>query len=173
MVSVFHPTGIIKGTVQLPASKSISNRALIIREISGNGFTITDLADSSDTQTLFRLLSKRSNEYDCREGGTTFRFLLALKVLQGEECVLTGSDRMQKRPVKPLAEALNALGADIHYLKDEGYPPLKINSERISGSKVTVDASVSSQFISALMMIAPSLQGGLKINLKGEIVSES
>ncbi len=173
MISVFHPTGIIKGTVKLPSSKSISNRALIIKAISGHDFSIKDLSDSTDTETLLNLLSQKRNEYDCREGGTTFRFLLALKVLQGAECILTGSERMQQRPVKPLVDALNGLGADIHYLENDGFPPLKINAATLKGNEITIDASVSSQFISAIMMIAPSLPQGLTIHLSGEIVSHS
>ena len=173
MVSVFHPTGIVNGAVLLPSSKSISNRVLIIEAISGLDFLINDLSDSSDTQTLFNLLSIKNNQYDCGEGGTTFRFLLAYLAMKGEGCIITGSDRMQQRPVKPLVEALNSLGADIQYLRNDGFPPLKINPASLSGNEVTIDASVSSQFISALMMIAPSLPEGLKINLRGEIVSQS
>ena len=173
MISVFHPTGIIKGTVMLPSSKSISNRALIIKAISGNDFSITDLSDSADTLTLLKLISFTGDEFNCGEGGTTFRFLLALKALKGEECTITGSERMQQRPIKPLVDALISLGADIQYLNKEGFPPLKLNATSLKGNEIIVDASVSSQFISAMMMIAPSMPNGLRIHLLGEIVSQS
>lgn len=173
MITVFHPTGIVKGNVSLPSSKSISNRVLIIRAISGKNFSIDDLSQSTDTLTLFKLLFGKEDEYDCGDGGTTFRFLLALKVLKEEACILTGSERMQQRPVKPLVDALIQLGADIQYLKNEGFPPLKINQSPLNGNAVTIDATISSQFISALMMIAPLLPQGLTINLEGTIVSSS
>ena len=171
MVSIFHTTGILKGTIQLPSSKSISNRALIIREIGKLDFSIDDLSQSTDTLTLFKHLLAKENVYDCVDGGTTFRFLLALKVLTGEECIITGSDRLQHRPVKPLVDALITMGADISYLGQEGYPPIKILTGLLKGHEVSIDASVSSQFISALMMIAPKLEKGLKILLNGKVVS--
>ena len=171
MISVSHPTGILKGTVQLPSSKSISNRALIIRAIAGYDFLIDDLSQSTDTLTLLKLLIGNHAEYHCNDGGTTFRFLLGLKSFQNESCIITGSERMQQRPIQPLVDALNSMGADISYLKNDGFPPIKLNSGLLHDDQVSIDASVSSQFISSLMMIAPQLENGLKILLTGEIVS--
>ena len=166
---------LIQGTIHLGSSKSISNRALIIRALCNDDFHIGRLAAAADTQTLEYLLTTKSEILDTGAAGTTFRFMTAYLALQEGTQVLTGSARMQQRPIGILVKALNYLGADIHYLNNEGYPPLKINSPRSIGNvnQVEIGANVSSQFISALLMIAPVLPKGLTLKLNGQIVSKS
>jgi 3-phosphoshikimate 1-carboxyvinyltransferase len=161
----------IKTSIRLPFSKSMSNRALIICAISGNNFSIKNLSDAQDTLDLSRILSDLPEKTDCGDGGTTLRFLLAYLALVGKECEMHGSSSLTKRPVAPLVNALNSLGADIVYLGEEGHLPLKINPSLLKKNSVQIDGTVSSQFISALMMIAPYIPGGLTIMIKGEMVS--
>lgn len=161
----------IFGEVKVPSSKSESNRALLINALLENRSEIENLSDADDTRTLSQLLSSDEAEINAGDGGTTFRFLLAYYVLKSKECVLTGSERMNQRPVAPLVGALNSLGAKISYLEKEGFAPLKIGKGNLKGGEIAIDAGISSQFISALMMIAPLLEGGLTIHLSGEIVS--
>jgi len=164
---------ILKGTIVLNGSKSISNRALIIRALSGHDFKIHKLSNAEDTQTLDRLLKSDESLLDVKAAGTTFRFLTAYLSLQSDTQTLTGSARMKQRPVGPLADALQRLGADIQYLEKDGYPPIKIGSPNIGQSnQLTIDAGISSQFISALLMIAPNLPNGLELTLAGNIVSQ-
>ncbi len=165
----------IEGTIQLNGSKSISNRALIIRALCADDFKIDYLSTSKDTTTLHHLLSLDTNLYDAGAAGTTFRFMTAYLAMQAGTQVLTGSERMKQRPIGILVEALKALGADIEYLEKEGYPPLKINAAKAFGKKNTlsISAGTSSQFISALLMIAPTLPEGLVLELTGNIVSIS
>ncbi len=164
----------IKGTIHLAGSKSISNRALIIRALCDQDFPIEGLASSHDTQLLTGLLTQKGEStYDAGPAGTTFRFLTAYLSLQEGTQLLTGSERMQQRPIKVLVDALTELGADIQYTDKEGYPPLKIHSPKNFGAsgKISLPADISSQYISALLMIAPTLTNGLEITLVGEIVS--
>ncbi len=164
---------IIKGTIVLNGSKSISNRALIIRALSSVDFEIKKLSNAEDTETLDRLLSSNENLLDVKAAGTTFRFLTAYLSLQPDTQVLTGSVRMKQRPVGPLADALQMLGANIQYLEKEGYPPISIGSPNIGQSnQLSIDAGISSQFISALLMIAPNLPNGIELELVGDIVSQ-
>src|SRR5688572_13153426 len=150
----------IKTSVRLPFSKSMSNRALIIRAISGNNFSIKNLSDAQDTLDLSRILSDLPEKTDCGDGGTTMRFLLAYLALIQKECELLGSPSLMKRPVSPLVDALNSLGADITYIDREGYLPLRVNPKPLIKNSVVIDSTISSQFISALMMIAPYIAGG-------------
>lgn len=168
----------IKGEITLNGSKSIANRALIIRALCKEKFTIHSLSNSKDTLTLDNLLTTFQKDntpkvYDTGAAGTTFRFMTAFLALQEGRQVLTGSERMKQRPIGVLVEALNELGADIQYMEKEGYPPLEINSPKTQEWKkeLTISASTSSQYISALLMIAPTLPEGLKLTLDGEIVS--
>lgn len=173
-ICVFHPDGVLKGTIQLTGSKSISNRVLLIRALSGVSFDIDNLSDSQDTSILKRLLSQESAIYDAHHAGTTFRFLTAYLALKPGEQILTGSERMKQRPIKPLVDALNELGADIEFVEKEGYPPLRIKDPKpIWKNSISLSSNVSSQFISALLLIAPVLKNGLQIHLNNEIVSES
>ena len=165
----------INGTIPLNGSKSISNRALIIRALCPEDFKIDYLSTSKDTSTLKHLLSHNAELYDAGAAGTTFRFMTAYLARQSGSQILTGSDRMKQRPIGILVEALKSLGADIEYLEKEAYPPLKINSPKSFGSNnsLKISAATSSQFISALLMLAPTLPNGLILELEGNIVSLS
>jgi len=168
------PNRNIKGEINLTTSKSLSNRALIIRALSGEDFPIHKLAASKDTETLLDLLSSEATTLDTGAAGTTFRFMTAYLALQEGTQILTGSERMKQRPIGGLVEALNELGADIEYMEKEGYPPLKIKTPNdFSSNKLSISAGTSSQFISALLMIAPTLSNGLELTLDGKIVSRS
>ena len=167
------PDRSIKGRIALDGSKSISNRVLIIRALSGKDFPIDRLSTSKDTTTMLRLLQNGEEIYDAGAAGTTFRFLTAFLSLQPGTQVLTGSDRMKQRPIGSLVEALRHLGAHIDYIEKEGYPPLRIHSPENIGANnnLSIPANISSQFISALLMIAPYLRNGLHLRLEGNIVS--
>ncbi len=172
--SIFRAQNPLTGVINLSGSKSISNRVLIIRALCDNSFPIHKLAAADDTRLLNELLSSEEEVLDAGPAGTTFRFLTAYLSLQDGEQVLTGSDRMKKRPIGLLVEALRGLGASIEYLEKEGYPPLKIGAPSAGfGEKVhvSIPANTSSQYISALLMIAPVLPGGLELSLEGKIVS--
>lgn len=168
-----HPSKIIKGKVSLPASKSLSNRALIIKAICKEAFSISNLSQAKDTQVLKQALENFSNTINTDDAGTSIRFLTAFFSIQKQEVVLRGSKRMHERPIAPLVEALNTLGANISYLEKKGYPPLHIQKGNIQGGTIQVNCTISSQFISALLLIAPTLSGGLTINLKGNLVSKT
>ncbi len=163
----------IRGTVDLAGSKSISNRALIIQALTEQPFEIKRLANANDTVLLQKLLREDSEIRDAGPAGTTFRFLTAYLSLQPGTQILTGSERMKKRPIGVLVEALRTLGADITYLEEPGYPPLQIGEPKEFGTsnQLTISAGTSSQYISALLMIAPVLQNGLELKLDGKIVS--
>ncbi|MEM1320926.1 MAG: 3-phosphoshikimate 1-carboxyvinyltransferase [Bacteroidota bacterium] len=172
--SLSKPNRHIKGQITLDGSKSISNRALIIRALSGEDFPIEHLSTSNDTVTMQALLAQASDlaTLDTGAAGTTFRFLTAYLALQPGTQVLTGSERMKQRPIGVLVEALRNLGAQIDYLGQEGYPPLRINPPQLNAANhLQISAGVSSQYISALLMIAPTLPKGLTLELEGKIVS--
>lgn len=155
----------------IPASKSISNRVLIIRALCSGEFTILNLAPSTDTQLLQHALQSDNTILDLDNAGTTFRFLTAYYALKGKEVILTGSDDMKRRPVGPLVDALIQLGAKIEYLENENFPPIKIHQAKLTHSKASINANVSSQYISALLLIAPCLPNGLDLTLTGEVLS--
>jgi 3-phosphoshikimate 1-carboxyvinyltransferase len=165
------------GTLTLPTSKSESNRALIIREFVHEGFRIQNLSDSQDTQTLLRILNEdKSNTdaeriYDVGSAGTTMRFLISLFANRPGVRILKGTERMHQRPVRILVDALREIGAKIDYLGKEGFPPIRITGTTLKGGTLEMDGSVSSQYISSLLMVAPTLPLGLVIKLKGEIAS--
>lgn len=165
----------VKGVIELESSKSVSNRVLIINKLCKENFEIKRLSGAKDTQTLLRLLSQKENTFDAGHAGTTFRFMTAFLATQEGEQIMTGSERMQQRPIGDLVSTLNSLGADIHYLKNAGYPPLQINTPKAFGenNKLSIAASISSQFITALLLIAPTLPKGLILTLEGNIVSRS
>ncbi len=169
----------LTGKVTLPASKSISNRALIISALSENPFPIENLSGAEDTQNLVKNLEllRQHNDgpltLDVGPAGTNMRFLTALLSIKPGAYILKGTERMHQRPVKPLVDALTDLGAEIEYLEKEGYPPLQIKGNALSAKKVKLPADVSSQFISALMMIGPAMDDGLEIILEGQPVSFS
>ncbi len=163
----------IKGEISLSGSKSISNRVLLIQALCDDKCNITNLSDSDDTVTMQKLIDSKDEILDAHHAGTTFRFMTAYLSTKPGTQILTGSDRMKERPIKVLVEALNELGANIEYLEKDGYPPLKIHSPRSEyKDKITLPANISSQYISAMLMIAPTLSNGLTINLEGDIVSK-
>lgn len=162
----------VKGKIDLAGSKSINNRALIIRALCNEYFPIQRMANAKDTETLQRLLASKSDVLDAGPAGTTFRFMTAFLSLQEGTQTLTGSERMKQRPIGVLVEALRTLGANIEYLENDGYPPLKIHAPNpLTVNQLSIPASVSSQYISALLMIAPTLENGLELTLTGKIVS--
>ncbi len=176
MNSILHltaPTGPLHGTVVLPSSKSISNRLLIIRALLGGDLRIENMSDADDTLILDRLIDHPDGIDDCGAGGTTLRFLLALRCLQGFPCVITGSPRLRERPVSILVDKLRELGAEIAYTEKEGMLPIAMGKSRLTGGELTIQAGVSSQFISALLLIAPYLENGLRLKLEGAVVSKS
>ncbi len=167
------PRRSIKGAVTLAGSKSISNRVLIIRALCGDHFPVEGLANARDTQLLQSLLSSEEEVLDAGAAGTTFRFLTAFMAFRDQTRILTGSARMQQRPIGVLVEALRKLGARIEYLAKPGYPPLRIrpHSGTFSTGPLSIPAGTSSQYISALLMVGPNLPEGLELRLEGGIVS--
>jgi 3-phosphoshikimate 1-carboxyvinyltransferase len=194
-ITLSHPTRSLKGEIHLTSSKSESNRALIIKALCDESFKIDNLSVSNDTKVLRELLNmslQQENDSADKEqakisdkvtdnyqqtwsvgmAGTAMRFLTAYLSIQNQEVVLTGAQRMKERPIKVLVDVLRQLGAEISYQEKEGYPPLKIKGKKLVGGKVVIDGSVSSQYISALLMIAPKLENGLTIEFQGEIISK-
>lgn len=162
----------IEASIQLNGSKSISNRVLIIDAICQHQIQIENLSNADDTVFLQRILQSKESMLDAGAGGTTFRFLTAfLATQEGRECVLTGSERMQQRPIRILVDALRQLGADISYENQDGFPPLRIKGKKLKGGKISLPADTSSQYITALLLIAPTLEDGLELELIGTIVS--
>lgn len=158
-------------TVTITGSKSESNRLLILKALYPQ-ITVENLSNSDDTQVLQQALASHESIIDIHHAGTAMRFLTAyFAVLAGRKVVLTGSERMQQRPIGVLVDALRSLNANVSYLNKTGFPPLKISGVTVTTSKVHLNAGISSQFISALMLIAPSLQNGLQIVLEGEVTS--
>lgn len=157
--------------IDLPASKSISNRALILDALSYSPYDIENLADCDDTNVLVEALDSNSNIFDIGAAGTSMRFLTAFLSKTVGEWVITGSERMKQRPIKLLVDAINGLGGRIEYVEKEGYPPLRIFGSALIGGEIRLKGNVSSQYISALMMIAPCMLHGLKIILDGKIIS--
>ena len=164
---------IINGIINLPSSKSISNRALIINALNYGPYPLQNLSDSDDTLVLSAALNSNSNIFDIGHAGTAMRFLTAFLSKIVGEWEVTGSERMQQRPISILVDALNSLGAQISYLKKEGFPPLKILGSNLTGKTIELDGSVSSQYISALLLIAPTIKNGLTLKLTGDITSRS
>ncbi len=172
-ILVSHSSKKINVSINLTTSKSESNRVLIIQKILNNSFKINNLSTSNDTKILIELLKSKRSVLDVGDAGTTMRFLTAFFASQQREVIITGSERMQQRPIKILVEALNQLGSAISYLKKNGFPPIKINkSEKLIGGEIELDGSVSSQYISALLLVAPTFKNGLTINFIGKIVSK-
>ena len=163
----------IHAQLKIGGSKSIANRVLILNALSQTASPISNLSDSDDTETLVQLLASDEKVLDAHHAGTTFRFMTAYLALTGGEKILTGSARMKQRPIGPLVDALREIGAEIEYVENDGYPPLKIRKAlQQRKDSIEIAADMSSQFISALCMIAPKLPQGLTIKLVGELVSE-
>ena len=165
---------LLRADVTLPASKSISNRVSILAALSAEAAPLRNLADSDDGRALQRALTSADETVDIGAAGTAMRFLTAYFAAQpGRTCLLTGTERMRRRPIGLLVDALRGLGADIAYAGDEGYPPLRIVGRRLRGGEVTMESGVSSQYLSALLMVAPTMEQGLRLRLTGETVSET
>ena len=161
----------IQKSIAITGSKSETNRSLLLQALFPN-IKIENLSNSDDGEVMQKGLAKSEGEVDIHHAGTAMRFLTGYFASQPDKkIVLTGSQRMQERPIKVLVEALRSLGADIEYVKEEGYPPLKINGKRLVKSQVSLPANISSQYISSLLLIAPSLENGLELELIGKITS--
>lgn len=172
---IFPPEEMIECTLDMPLSKSVSNRALIINAISG-AQAPDRLADCADTSALAEALFSGGacSEINVGDSGTAMRFLCAfLAASPGRTVILDGSDRMRQRPIGPLVEALRTMGASIDYLGEEGFPPLRIMGTALGGGTVNIDAGISSQFVSALLLVAPTASSELTVRLDGDVVSGS
>ncbi|MDC6365827.1 MULTISPECIES: 3-phosphoshikimate 1-carboxyvinyltransferase [Flavobacteriaceae] len=162
---------ILQNSIKITGSKSETNRSLLLQALFPN-IQIQNLSNSDDGEVMQKGLAKFSGEVDIHHAGTAMRFLTAFFASQeGREVVLTGSQRMQERPIKVLVDALCELGAEIQYEKNEGYPPIKIKGGKLTKSEVSLPANISSQYISALLLIAPSLVNGIELELIGKITS--
>jgi len=171
---ISHPTKVVNCEIDLPSSKSISNRLLIIKALCKEKFLIKNLSESDDTILLKNALNSKEKTINVSHAGTSFRFLTSfLSIQKGKEFILNGSDRMKERPIKELVNSLQGLGVKIEYLEKEDFPPLKIIGTEIDGGEIEIDGTISSQFISSLLLIAPNLKNGLILKIKGKLVSKS
>lgn len=161
----------LEATVDLPSSKSISNRALVIYALSGGKILPDNLSDCDDTEVIIQALKDMPEVIDIKAAGTAMRFMTAFLAVTPGEHVITGTERMKNRPIDILVDALRRLGADIEYVEKEGFPPLHISGHELEGGCLDIQGNVSSQFISALLMIAPKLKQGLTLHLDGDIIS--
>lgn len=161
----------LRTSVPLPASKSISNRALVLNALSYSPYDIQNLSDCDDTRVMIRALNSDDTHFDIQAAGTAMRFLTAFLSKIVGEWTITGTERMQQRPIKLLVDALNSVGARIEYAGKEGFPPLHIFGSALQGGEITLAGGVSSQYISALLMIAPLMEKGLSLHLEGTVIS--
>ena len=165
------PPTALQGTVVLPTSKSISNRVLIINALAESDMPIEGVSDCDDTRVMLNVLQSNDTKFDVGAAGTSMRFLTAFLSKIVGKWEITGSERMKNRPIKLLVDALNELGAKIEYIEKEGYPPLRIYGSALQGGRIEMQGNVSSQYISALLMLAPTMQQGLRLVLQGDIIS--
>ena len=163
----------IKGEITLPASKSISNRLLIIKALANRCFNINNLSDSDDTKVMVEAFRSNNDVVNIGHAGTSMRFLTAYYAATAQQKIITGSERMKNRPIRELVNGLNQLGADIIYLEKEGFPPLQTSGKPLKGSKIEIDGSISSQFITALLLVAPAMPEGLSVHITGKLISSS
>ncbi|MCW5908524.1 MAG: 3-phosphoshikimate 1-carboxyvinyltransferase [Chitinophagales bacterium] len=174
-IKIHHPTKKLFGSVHLPGSKSESNRALILQALSGNSFQIENLSTARDTQNLKNILATNQQTVDVIDAGTSMRFLTAYYAATNQHKIITGSARMKKRPMAPLVNALNEMGFDIRYVEEEGFAPIEIfpikSFEKLE-SEVHIQGNISSQFITALLLIAPFLPNGLTIHFYTALTSK-
>lgn len=172
VITLSHPTKKIKGTIVLPASKSISNRVLILKHVLGSTTELQNISEADDTVLMQMALAKGNGTIHLKNAGTCMRFLTAyFAATENSEVTLLCDERMEKRPIDELVTALQQLGAEITYLNKQGYPPLQIKGKQLNGGHVSISAQASSQYVSALMMIAPLCKTDLTIELTGEITS--
>ncbi len=172
---ISHPTRKIQTRIKLPSSKSESNRLLILNALAGNKLPIENLSTARDTQNLIRILSQDETEVNVLDAGTSMRFLTAYFCACNRHKILTGDARMKERPIEPLVNALSEMGFDVRYLEKEGFPPLELHPVNLSKTEdeVWIEGNVSSQFITALLLIAPFLEKGLKIKFTKKLTSRS
>ena len=168
---IINPPDRLDASVSLPASKSISNRALVINALAGSGIMPDNLSDCDDTLVMLDALRRMPATIDIGAAGTAMRFLTAYLAAVPGEHVITGTERMCHRPIRALVDALRRLGADITYEGEEGFPPLRINGRKLDGGRLEIPGGISSQYISALLMLGPTLGSGLELQLTGEVVS--
>lgn len=157
--------------IQLPSSKSLCNRALIINALAHGSEPPQNLSNCDDTRVMIRALQQMQPTIDIMAAGTAMRFLTAFLTVAPGTHLITGTERMKQRPIGILVDALRSLGAEIDYAENEGFPPLRITGKKLDKENITLPGNVSSQYISALLMIAPTLQHGLTLTLEGKIVS--
>ena len=171
IVSLSHPSVKCNGKLRITGSKSETNRLLLLQALF-SGLSIENTSESDDSEVMQAALKDKTDVIDVHHAGTAMRFLTAYFAhLEGREVVLTGSQRMQERPIKILVEALRSIGASITYEKEEGYPPIIIKGKKLTGGTVTLPADISSQYISALLLIGPVLENGIQLDLVGKITS--
>ena len=168
---VTHPTAKLHTDISLPSSKSESNRVLIINALCDTPCQLTNLSEARDTQTMLKLLASTEHTLDVLDAGTTMRFLTAWCSVSNRKAILTGTERMCERPIGILVDALRTLGADIRYLRNEGFPPIEIGEFKPKTNLLTIRGDISSQYISALLMVAPKLPNDLQLSLEGKVAS--
>lgn len=161
----------IEAEVVLPASKSISNRALVIYALAGGKELPANLSDCDDTEVMINALNNMPDIIDIKGAGTSMRFMTAYLSTQNGSHLITGTERMKHRPIGVLVDALRYVGADIQYVGEYGFPPLRIQGKKLRGGVLEIPGNVSSQYISALLMIGPMLDNGLELKIKGCIIS--
>ena len=170
-LSTNSPFTIDDSQLNITGSKSETNRLLLLKALFPN-ITLANTSNSDDSEVMQKALAGNDEIVDIHHAGTAMRFLTAyFAVNEGREVVMTGSSRMQERPIKILVDTLRQLGVEISYEKEEGYPPIRIKGKKVTASKVTLAANVSSQYISALLLVASKLDNGLELTLEGEITS--
>ena len=174
MIEIFSINKTIYGSIDLESSKSISNRLLIIKELCKTKFEIQNLSNAKDTKILNEILNgyETKKDINCEDAGTALRFLIAFLATNEGDWVVSGSKRMQERPIKPLIDCLIKLGASINYLEKEGFPPIEIKSKKLSSGILRLPGNISSQFISALLMVAPTIENGLTLKINSKILSK-
>ena len=174
MIKISAKSKTISGSINLEASKSISNRLLIIRELCDNKFNIENLSNAKDTRILTKILNdfKSQKDIDCEDAGTALRFSLAFLATKDGNWVVSGSKRMHERPIKPLIDCLLELGTEIKYLNKNGFPPIEIKGGELKSKKLIIKGNISSQFISALLMIAPKLENGIHLEIVSKVLSK-
>ncbi len=158
--------------IYLPASKSISNRVFILNALCNHSNEIINISACDDTDVMEKALHDESNEINIGAAGTAMRFLTAYLSTKKGTRIITGTERMKNRPIKLLVEALKSLGAEIEYIEKEGFPPLRIKGQTLAGGDISLNGGVSSQYISALLMIAPRMTNGMRLHLTGDIISK-
>ena len=174
MIEISSLNKTIYGSIGLESSKSISNRLLIIKELCKTKFEIQNLSNSKDTKILNELLDsfKTRKDINCEDAGTALRFAVAFLTTKKGTWKVLGSKRMHERPIKPLIDCLIELGAEIKYLEKEGFPPIEIKSKKLKSKKLSLSGDISSQFISALLLVAPTIENGLILEITSKVLSK-